>query len=202
MGVKDFLHPISKERLRGAYWIDTSQMGAQLRQVDNTLTRLRLRLLENTPDGNRLTYLVAFFTRSSEPILEQDISRWLCDNKALLGRPGYRSKVAVRVGFFVRPAFRGAGLAVYLLAREENVFRKWGAAEIQVLAMCLGRWVWTRPRFAYSMDTFDFQTLQERYKEWQRAGGATSIVQAPDLSAFPRDFLLSAVNSLTLYKTL
>ena len=79
-------------------------------------------------------------------------------------------------------------LGTYLDAREELLYRRWGAEEIHVLASKDGRWVWTRPRFGYRIDRFHFNNLQQKYGEWQRTLGHTDIVDAPNLSAFPKDF--------------
>jgi len=135
-------------------------------------------------------------------LLDKDLERWLCDRKQLLGQAG-RSKVAVRVKFYVRRNFRQKGLATYIVGREENLFRRWGAKEIHVFAMDLGRWIWTREKFRYSIPPFDFGLMQQRYREWQRAMGVSNIRVATCLSDFPKEFLLSsAVGTLPLFKSL
>lgn len=203
MELFEFLQPISEADLRGAYWIEHPQVAERLSVLDNEATQVRLELIENTSDGNKLTYFVKFYATDNDPALDHDLERWLCDNKQCLGTPKERSRVAIRVRFYLRPKFQNAGLATYLHSREERVFREWGAREIQVLAMDTGRWVWTRPQFGYRIDPFEFHSLREKYKEWQRASGAQSIDLAADLSAFPQDFLLAdEVLFLNLFKTL
>lgn len=197
-----FLHPTSKEDLVEVYTIDPSQVGPPVSIVNDELKRVDITILRNTPDGTKLAYNVALFSLVNEPFFDKDLERWLCDNTQLRGKPQKRAKVAVRVNFFVRTKFQNAGLATYLCVKEENYFRKWGAKEIQVFAMDMGRWVWTRPRFGYQIDAFEFKSAQQKYKEWQRGQGISPVVLASRLSDFPRDFLLSEVNSLTLYKAL
>jgi GNAT superfamily N-acetyltransferase len=202
VNITEFLEPISEAELREVYWIDHSRVSAKLQIINNENTKLRLELLTRTADGNKLIYSVSLYAGESEPVFLRDLQRWLCDNKLCLGEPRERSRVAVRVGFFLRSAFQRAGLASYILPREEDAFRKWGAREVQLLAIDDGRWVWARPRYGYTVDVFEFQTLQEKYKEWQRAQGATSIRRAPDLSALPENFLRTEVSCLNLFKEL
>jgi len=189
------LSPISEADIRDTY------SAAPRLGIDDGKTVLSLELLLKTTDGNKVTCFVSFYTEQDEPILETDLQRWLCDNKRLLGRSG-RSKVAYRVRFYVRRNFQGKGFARYILAREEELFRRWGAREIQVTAMDDGRWVWTREKFGYSIPVADFDLLQQRYVEWQRERGAVDINRARVLSDFPKDFLLSATSSVPLYKDL
>jgi GNAT superfamily N-acetyltransferase len=198
-----FLFPTSEEELSEVYTIDRSQVGVALSTVDNQLKKLRLGNLNNTSDGRRLRYLVVLYASVEEPILDGDLERWLCDNKRLVGREGERARVAVRVRFRVRAKFQNAGLATHLCRKEESYFRRWGAKEIHVWAMEMGRWVWTRPRFGYQISDFEFESTQQKYIEWQRAQGRFPIVKAPRVSDFPRDFLLGdQVSLLTLYKVL
>jgi hypothetical protein len=131
------------------------------------------------------------------------LTQWLCDNRKLFGRPTERARVAFRVNFFIRREFQNARLATHICGKEESYFRIWGAREIHVVAMEMGRWVWTRPHFGYQIPAFDFESTQEKYKEWQRARGISPAARAARLSDFPRDFLLNdEVGSLTLYKAL
>ncbi len=197
-----FLHPTSEEDLVETYTVDGSQLGPPLSTVNNQLKKVKLKILQNTSDGKKLIYHVALYAVVDEPILDKDLERWLCDNKQLCGRPTERAKVAVRVNFFVRRKFQSAGLASYLCGKEEIYFRKWGAKEIQVFAMEMGRWVWTRPQFGYNIDTFEFESAQQKYKEWQRAQGIFPVILASRLADFPRDFLLNELNSLALFKAL
>jgi len=170
--------------------------------VDNARTTVRFQLATATTDGTKVMYFVCLYTSRGQPLLDKDLERWLCDRKQLLSQTG-RSKVAVRVRFYVRRNFHQKGLATYIVDREENLFRRWGAKEIQVFAMDLGRWVWTRERFRYSIPPFDFGLTQQRYREWQRATGVSKIRLATCLSDFPKEFLLSpAVGTLPLFKSL
>lgn len=203
MEIPEFLRPISQTDVREIYRVEHYQLGNRLSILDNDSTRLSWQFLQNTSDGNRLIYLVGFYSSDSEPILDQDLERWLCDNKQCLGARRERSRVAVRVRFYLRAKFQNAGLARLLHLREEEVLRKWGAKEVQVLAMDMGRWVWTRPQFGYSIDPFEFQSVLEKYKEWQRARGSLNTITVGGLASLPRDFLLAdEVQSLTLFKTL
>jgi GNAT superfamily N-acetyltransferase len=109
----------------------------------------------------------------------------------------------VRVKFYVRGNFQGRGFATYIVNREEDLFRGWGAQEIQTPAMEQGRWVWTRDKFGYSIPAFDFDTLQQSYRDWQRIEKIGPPVRASRLSDFPRAFLLSsAVSTIQLFKRL
>lgn len=170
-------------------------------KVDDAATTIDFQLLLGTDDGTKVTYSIQFFRTDGLPILYRSLERWLCNNKRLLGGPG-RSKVAFRVKFYVQGNFQGQGFASYILGQEETLFRNWGAAEIQVTAMEDGRWVWTRPKFRYSIRPEDFSLLQQRYTEWQRQNRAGRITRAASLADFPRDFLLSAPSSLPLFKVL
>jgi GNAT superfamily N-acetyltransferase len=189
------LSPISEADIRDAY------LAAPKLGIDDGNTVLLLQLLLRTTDGNKVNCLISFHTEQGEPILDRDLERWLCDNKRLLGRSG-RSKVAYRVKFYVRRNFREKGFAQYILAREEELFRRWGAKEIQVTAMDDGRWVWTREKFGYRIPIDEFEFLQQRYSEWQRETGVTDVERAVALADFPKEFLLSAARSLSLYKDL
>lgn len=201
MPIAQFLRPVSEEQLRAAYVIDTTAVKSPLNTVTNSSTRFSTQFHRRTHDGQRLLFFVGFFC-GDEPVLDEDLVRWLCDNKLCIGRPRERTKVAIRVRFYIRDKFQHAGLATYLLPREESIFRMWGARELHVYAMDSGRWVWTRPRFGYQISRVDFELLQEKYKEWQRGRGAAQVVRSPDLASFPREFLLSEVESLNLYKIL
>lgn len=197
------LSPISESDLREIYWCDRSQLGPALQELDNDLTTFRLESVGRTADGEKIVYFVGVYCSGKSPILDKELERWLCDNKMLLGQPGTRGRVAVRVNFFILPKYQQSGLATYVLSRERQVFRNWGAREIHVFAMEAGRWVWTRPRFGYKIDDFEFQSLQQKFKEWQRRIGAEQIRGAQTLADFPRDFLLSGeVNSLNLFERL
>lgn len=203
MEIRTFLEPISKERLEEAYWIDFGQVRIELHRIKNESTKFELELLDNTPDGNKLISYIQFYTETAEPVLDQDMVRWLCDNKRCCTRKGERSRIAVRNGLYIRPAYQRLGLATYVYRREEDAFREWGAQEVHSFASEDGRWTWTRPRFGYEIDDFQFQTLLQRYKEWQRSQGISPIHRPSALSEFPRQFLLSKyVSSLTLFKAL
>jgi len=153
-------------------------------------------------DGTKVIYFVSLFIDAGEPLLDKDLERWFCMNKKLLGQTG-RGRVAVRVKFYLRQNYRGRGFARYIVEREEELFRGWGAQEIQMPAMELGRWVWTRAKFGYSIPQFDFDALQQRYRDWQRSEGTGRPVKAARLSDFPREFLLSsAVSTIQLFKSL
>jgi GNAT superfamily N-acetyltransferase len=195
MSLADALSPISEADVRRTY------LAAPTLQIDDAKTDISFQVSTKTADGTRVDYLVGFRTSTGEPILETALQRWLCNNKRLLGQPG-RSRVAYRVRFHVRSNFQGKGFAYYILMREEDLFRRWGAKEIQVTAMDDGRWVWTRRQFGYSMPVADFQLLQQRYIEWQRETSAAAIVRAKTMFDFPRAFLLSAATGFALFKSL
>jgi GNAT superfamily N-acetyltransferase len=169
--------------------------------IDDAKTTFSFQLLEKTADGTKVVCQILFHTDTGEAILEKELERWLCDNKRLLGRSG-RSRVACRVKFYVRRNLRGQGFAYYISMKEEELFRRWGAKEIHTTAMDDGRWAWTRPRFGYSIPVAEFQLLQQRYIEWQRETLAAAIIKASTMTEFPREFLLSAVGSVTLFKSL
>lgn len=191
------LLPILRNDVLQTYFLDSTQ-------GDNSKTQISFAIAEGTGDGTRVMYYLSFFTDDQIPLLDKDLECWLCHNKALISRTG-RSKVAVRVKIYVRPSFRGKGLASYIVKREENLFRQWGAAEVQLCAMEFGRWVWTREKFGYNTTAFEFGALQQKYRDWQRSRGVpvTKIVKAERLSDFPQDFLLSpSPSSLTLFKRL
>jgi hypothetical protein len=194
----DLLHalsPISEADVRQSYLVE-HRLG-----IDDGKTTFSFQVLAKTADGTRVNYQVLFYTDMREPILEKDLERWLCDNKKLLGQPG-RSRVAYRVKFYIRGNFQGKGFARYILVQEEELFRRWGAREIQVTAMDDGRWVWTRARFGYSVPVADFQFLQQRYIEWQREASTTAIKRAETLADFPKEFLLSSASAFALFKSL
>src|SRR6201998_460291 len=142
MEKEEFLRPVTEEDIRAAYSIDCSELGSILQGLRNDSTRLTSQLLERTSDGNKFVYLVSFYTSTPEPVLDKDLERWLCDNKGLRGEPGQRSKVAYRIKFYVLSKFQQQGLAKQMLPKEEAVFRRWGAREVQADAMDTGRWVW------------------------------------------------------------
>jgi GNAT superfamily N-acetyltransferase len=195
MDIAAALSPISEADIRNTYLAEP-RLG-----IDDARTVLSLQLHTKTADGRRVNCLVLFRTGTGEPILETDLERWLCDNKRLLGKPG-RSRVAYRVRFYVRGNLQGKGFARYILMREEELFRRWGATEIQVTAMDDGRWVWTREKFGYSIPAADFQLLQQRYIEWQRETSRVAIVRAATMSEFPKEFLLSTATAFALFKSL
>lgn len=198
-----FLRPINEEDVRAAYFVDCTHLGAPLHEFCNDSTSLASQLLERTSDGNKFVYKVSFYTSALEPILDRELHRWLCDNKRLRGEAGRRSKVAYRVQFYVRPKFQQQGLAKQLLPQEEDLFLSWGAREIQTDAMDTGRWVWTRSEFGYAVQEFQFESLQQQYRDWQRSQGAKAPLKATNLSDFPRAFLLSSeVNSIALFRVL
>ena len=194
MDLAEALLPISETDVRQAYWF-TSPF-----PVDNAKTDISLKIATKTADGTKVICLATLHTDTGEPILDKDLERWLCDQKQLLGRTE-RSRVAMRVKFYIRRHFQNRGLATYIVRREDDLFRRWGAKEIQVVAMEFGRWVWTRGRFGYNIADFGF--YQQKYRDWQRARGVAQVKQAKRLSDFPRDFLLSsAVSTLPLFKSL
>src|SRR3990170_1903460 len=167
MRVEQFLQPISLADLRACYNIEATGLSPALCAVDNGSTTLQAYTLGKTHDGDKLQYVVALFCEDGEPILDQGMERWLCASKLCLGRPQERTKVAVRVRFYIRKKYQRCSLATHLFPREEGVFHAWGAREVQTCAMDDGRWVWTRPRFGYEIPRDEFELLQEKYKEWQ-----------------------------------
>lgn len=189
------LAPVSEADVRQTY-----TLGGNF-NIDDTETSISFQLLSPTDDGTKVTYTAQFYTTAGLPVLDRDLERWLCDNKRLLSRSG-RAKVAYRVKFYIRGNFQGQGFASYIVGQEETLFRNWGAAEIQVTAMEDGRWVWTRPKYGYSIRADDFRLLQQRYTEWQRENGLAQIRRAANLADFPRDFLLSGPSSLPQFKEL
>jgi hypothetical protein len=198
--MESFLQPVSVADIRDVYVVDLSQVGSQFATLDNDLTELKPTLLSNT-SGKKVVYFVSFYTSATQPILDKPLERWLCENMALEGASSKKSKVAFRVNFFLRSQFHHGGFARYLLPREEHVFRQWGASEVQTLAMYDGRWVWTRPEFGYQCSEFQFSSIQQQYRDWQRTKGS-SYVKAKNLADFPKAFLLSEVSSLKLFKNL
>jgi GNAT superfamily N-acetyltransferase len=196
MDLTDALLPISEIDVRDTY----SASGAS--PVALAQTTVSFQVAAGERDGTKVIYFVTFFIDTGEPLLDKDLERWLCMNRKLLGQVG-RGRVAVRVKFYVRSSYRGKGFAPYIVEREEELFRGWGAQEIQMPAMELGRWVWTRAKFGYSIPQFDFDTLQQSYRDWQRSEGTGQSARASSLSDFPREFLLSsAVSTIQLFKSL
>jgi len=196
MDLVDALRPITEADVRAAYSASSSS------PVMLTRTAISFQVVGERLDGTKAIYFVAFFIDANEPLLEKDLERWLCMNRKLLGQTG-RGRVAVRVKFYVRRNFQEKGFATYIVNREEELFRGWGAQEIQTPAMEQGRWVWTRAKFGYSIPPFDFGTLQQSYQDWQRSERIGSPVRASSLSDFPKEFLLSsAVGTIQLFKSL
>jgi GNAT superfamily N-acetyltransferase len=190
------LAPVSEMDFRHTYAADV------ILDIDDSKTTIDLTLLEKTTDGNRVICTVSFRNAGGEPILERDLERWLCDNKRLSEKRG-RARVACRVKFYARSNYRRQGFGQYILTREEDLFRRWGAKQIHVTAMDEGRWAWTREKFGYTLPSFDLNLLKQRYIEWQRENGLAPIIHAGALSEFPKEFLLSAAtHSLPLYKDL
>jgi len=152
--------------------------------------------------AEKVVYLIDFQTTESNPVLDKSLERWLCENRRLLGQPG-RARVAVRVKFYIRSNFQGQRIATYIIGSEDLLFRRWGAVEVQAAAMELGRWVWTRDKFGYSMSDFDFASVKQRFRDWCREQRLEATLEVRRLSDFPREFLLStAVSTLQLYKRL
>lgn len=195
MELADALRPITEDDVRDAYSNSSSP-------VILARTVLSFQVATAGADGTRVAYFVGFYIDAAEPLLDKELQRWLCTSRKFLGRSG-RGRVAVRVMFYVRSNFQGKGFATYIVNREEELFRSWGAQEIQTPAMEQGRWVWTRDKFGYSVPPFDFDTLQQRYLDWQRSERAGRPVRASSLSDFPKEFLLSsAVSTIQLFKSL
>jgi GNAT superfamily N-acetyltransferase len=196
MELIDALRPITEGDVRDTY-------SGRDSPISLTRTNVFFQVGGERPDGTKVICFAAFFVSATEPLLEKELERWLCTNRRLLGEPGRRGKVAVRVKFYVRGNFQGRGFATYIVNREEELFRGWGAQEVQTPAMEAGRWVWTRSKFGYSTPEFDFGTLQQSYQDWQRSENIGSPVRASNLSDFPREFLLSsAVSTIQLFKKL
>jgi hypothetical protein len=203
MQLATFLSPITEQELREVYRIDVARLHERLASIQNDSTAVEFsQVTERTSDGNKLRYSVNFYLHSGDPVLDQQMERWLSDKKRLLEKPEVRAKVAFRVKFYCRLPLRGAGLATFIIPREEDAYRKWGAREIHVLAMDDGLWVWTRPRFGYRITEADFETLKQKHKDWQRGKGSTQVVEVGRLEDFPRDFFETAVNFLPLFKVL
>jgi GNAT superfamily N-acetyltransferase len=195
--IDDALRPISRDDVLVAYTLE----GAS---ADNSKTRISFQIAAKTGDGTRVMYYLSFHTADRTPLLDKDLECWLCENKPLKGR-NVRARVAIRVKIYVNRNFQGRGIATYIVKREEDLFRRWGAVEVQLCAMESGRWVWTRDKFGYSTTDFEFGALQQKYRDWQRSRGVarTEIANAARLSDFPQEFLLSpSPTSLTLYKAL
>jgi GNAT superfamily N-acetyltransferase len=203
MRLANFLSPLTEEELRDVYRIDVNRVQERLASLRNDSTVIEFSgVSERTGDGNKLTYSVKLYLESGDPVLDREMERWLSDNKRLLQNPEVRAKVAFRVKFYCRSTFRGAGLATYLIPREEDAFRKWGAREIHVLAMDDGLWVWTRPQFGYTITQGDLQSLKQKHRDWQRARGSTQLVEISRLDEFPRDFFETGVSFLSLFKVI
>jgi GNAT superfamily N-acetyltransferase len=197
-----FLEPISAKELQEAYILEPLELKALLRDLSNEYTKVKIAQPDRMGDSNRLIYSVDFFLSNHEQVLDQSLQRWLFNNKQCLSQPTLKSKVAYRLKFYCRKPFQGGGLAKQLLQREEAIFRKWGAREIQLLAMDSGRWIWTRPQFGYQISAFDMHSLLQQFQDWQRRGGIAVTGVPGTLAELPRDFLETAVNSLTLFKLL
>ena len=203
MDLVTFLSPITEQEVRDAYWIDIARVHARLASVRNDSSEIEFSdVSERTSDGNKLRYSLRLYLDSGEPVLDQELERWLSDDKMLLGSPDVSGKVAFRVKFYCRPAFKQSGLATFLIPREEDLYRKWGAREIHVLAMDDGLWVWTRPRFGYTITVADLEALKQKHRDWQRRSGSPQQIQISRIEDFPRDFFAKAVGFLPLFKVL
>jgi hypothetical protein len=202
MNIAVFLEPVTAQELCDTYIFDHARLKGLLQDLRNESTKVEINDPDRMGDSNRVMYNVSFYLSNGELVLDQALQRWLLDNKQCLGQPGLRSKVAYRLKFYCRPPLQHGGLATQLLAREEAVFKKWGAREVQVLAMDSGRWIWTLPQFGYKIAEFDMHNLRQQFVDWQRFQGRSNIKRANTLGDFPRDFLETAVNSVSLFKVL
>jgi GNAT superfamily N-acetyltransferase len=152
---------------------------------------------EIPPDNTFFRWWVEFYTPTGERVLESPLARTVFESRPLDSRPGERDHVAMNLTFYVERRFQRQGFARAVYPVEEDVYRRWNIAEIQVHAQGDGCVVWVR-HFGFQLK--DPEVYEADYPAWARINGADPAV--PQRAAeYPAAFLRSRTE-LHAYKVL
>lgn len=182
--------------LRSVYTIDLQEVNNPLRKDVNPEPEIEYNYTEDDRHIFEFFYKVFLFTWKR--ILVTDRLEYILYGKKQLFSNDAYGKVVSRKYMFINAIYRRCSLATYLIPREEDLFRKWGASEIQLTAAEAGRIVWRK--FDYRIIHSDFLRLKTHYESWCKERGLSADSINSDLQ-FPEDFLME-IKTFKMYKKL
>ena len=160
----------------------------------NHARRLRCSVLP--PPIAKLSWLAQFKDTTDQPVLQHDLERTVRAS-APLWSANRSGPVVMNLRFAVRELFRSQGFASAVYSAEENLFRYWGIAEVQLIASGLGPRIWVK-RFGFQPR--DLARLRRRYTTWAERSRVGSPFPE-NLRELP-DAFLDEQQRLELFKTI
>ncbi|RPH95487.1 hypothetical protein EHM69_04255 [candidate division KSB1 bacterium] len=174
-----------EDDFEATYVVDALQSGDT--QLDNRTISFR------APDSELRT---SYKDREYTAVVQNaDESKWcvqctrsLLYSRRLVSHAGTCGRVAYRNLMLVNPEFRKRGIASTIIEREEQqIFRKWDAAEIQAVAALDGPKVWPKTHYGYEAFPDHLLLLKLAYEiDW--AQGNVDSTQINSIRDFPDDF--------------
>ncbi|MEX1138035.1 MAG: hypothetical protein WEF53_01655 [Bacteroidota bacterium] len=168
--------------------------------TDSSVTSLGLasELVEIADDFSiqfppRIKYRIEIRLPNGGSILEFPFIRFLYPDKQLWGaycREGIvrNGRVAENANLAVMASYQRRGIATLVYKLEESLYKKWGAVEIQLVAVQSGRDVWRK--FGFILHCDDINIVEYFFEEWCEETGI-KYIPLEDVVKYPREFLLS-----------
>jgi len=144
-----------------------------------------------------LRWWVEITTPAGERLLEMPLARMVYAEHVIHSNPGRLDHVAYNAAFYVERKFQRQGLATVVYPAEENLYRKWNIAEVQLHALGDGCVVWLR-KFGFQLK--DAEVYAADYPAWARMNGKDPTV--PTSAAGYPDAFLRSRTELHAYKVL
>ena len=183
--------------LRSVYTINLQKITNPLRKDVDPNPEIKYSYIEHDKYIFIFRYWVDWYTLDKMPVLQRAILNMLYGEGRLYSTGG-TGKIVRREYMFIEFPYQRCLLATYLVPREENLFRQWGALEVQLTAFEAGKIVWRK--FGYRIIPSEFLRLKHHYKVWCKEKQITADDINSDLQ-FPNDFLTS-IRTFEMYKPL
>jgi len=183
--------------LCSVYTIDLQKVINRLRRDVDPNPEIEWSYMEHDEYIFIFRYWVYLYTLDKMSVLQRPILNILY-GKSKLYSTAASGKIVRREYMFIEFPYQRCLLATYLVPREEDLFRQWGAIEVQLTAFETGRIVWRK--FGYRIIHSEFLRLKHHYKVWCKKKQVTADDINNDLQ-FPDDFLTS-IRTFEMYKRL
>jgi hypothetical protein len=144
-----------------------------------------------------LLWWIEFFTSERQSVLEYPLSRKYYPDHPLASRAGARANIAFNAVLRVADQFKGNGFARAVYGVEEQLYRKWKVAEVQLNAIDDGCVVWIKK---FGFEPKDPEVLKEDFPGWARMNKLDPTV--PERAADYPDSFLRSRQQLHVYKVI
>jgi len=150
------------------------------------------------PRTNGVCWSVDFFTENAEKVLEdgRPLTRRVDPARLVIGS-GRSGVVAYHALFYIREEFRRKRLASAVFASEQELYARWGVAQIQLVAADQGVAYWVR-QHGFVPD--DWGYLRGRLAGWLAKRRLPEIVPTTP-AELPWDYLMEQ-GTMVVYKDL